>query len=207
MNGSGVHGRRQNRSVEIAGILEAASLLVPEGAAAEGDLTAADVWNHLVHDELEVAVDLLQELGGVGTLPLAFWERLGDAAGRLGLRRSQAWCRWWLQELRVGTIRAELRPSPLGETFRRTPMPGAGVLRPMWDIGNQTPDGQPALNIAGLWVEFSPELPPGGRASVRLLPLEPTRWRRLAPGDVITLHESARPGGTATILQVCGPAV
>ncbi|MGG7571671.1 hypothetical protein [Streptomyces sirii] len=27
-----------------------------------------------------------------------------------------------------------------------------------------------------------------------------------AEGD-ITLHESAQPGGTATILQVCGPAV
>ncbi|MFG2286932.1 hypothetical protein ACGFOU_12850 [Streptomyces sp. NPDC048595] len=193
--------------MEIAEILEAASLLVPEEVATQGDLTLADVWDHLAHDELEVALDLLQELGGVGTLPPAFWEALGDAAGRLGLGRSQAWCWWRFQEARVGTIRAELLLSPLGETFRRTPMPGAGVLRPMWDIGNLAPDGRPALNIAGLWVEFAPELPPGGRATVRLLPLDPTQWRRLAPGDVITLHEEARPGGTATILQVCGPAV
>jgi hypothetical protein len=45
----------------VAGILVAASLLVPEDVATENDITVADVWDNLAHDEWEVALDLLQE--------------------------------------------------------------------------------------------------------------------------------------------------
>ncbi|GLZ13804.1 hypothetical protein Acsp04_40390 [Actinomadura sp. NBRC 104425] len=65
--------------------------------------------------------------------------------------------------------------------------------------------GEPELYVARLWVERASELPPGARGSVRLAPLSPTRWRRLAPGDVITMHERKPVAGTATIIQVDFP--
>ncbi|MFI5636239.1 hypothetical protein ACIA8H_02350 [Streptomyces goshikiensis] len=191
-----------NRRMDVVGILEAASLLVPEGVATDSDVTVSDVWDYLAYDEWEVALDLLQELGDGWTAPTGFWDELELAAGMLGLERSREWCSWRGAEARVGVIRAELVLRPAGETFRRTPIPGAGVLRPMWDIGNRREGGAPELDIARVWVEFAPELPPGGRAPVRLLPLNPVRWSHLAPGDRITLYECAVAGGTASILEV-----
>lgn len=194
-----------NRHMDVVGILEAASLLVPEGVATGNDITVADVWDYLTHDEWEVALDLLQELGDGWTAPPGFWEELERAAGMLGLERSREWCWWRGAETRVGVIRAELALRPAGEAFRRTPIPGAGVLRPMWDIGNRKDDGAPELDIARVWVEFAPDLPPGARAPVRLLPLNAVRWSHLAPGDRITLYECAVAGGTASILEVRPP--
>jgi hypothetical protein len=75
----------------------------------------------------------------------------------------------------------------------------------MWDIGNRGDDGASELDIARVWVEFAPDLPPGARASVRLLPLNPARWRHLAQGDRITLYECAVAGGTASILEMRAP--
>ncbi|MBT2398090.1 hypothetical protein [Streptomyces sp. ISL-100] len=80
------------------------------------------------------------------------------------------------------------------------------MLRPMWDIGNRRDDGESDLDIARVWVEFAPGLPPGARAPVRLLPLTPSRWRHLAAGDRITLYETAVAGGTAMILEVQPPS-
>ncbi|MGW2557713.1 hypothetical protein ACWCXB_00425 [Streptomyces sp. NPDC001514] len=193
--------------MDVVRIFEAASLLVPEGVATDNDITVSDVWDYLAHDEWEVALDLLQELGDGWTAPTGFWDELGRAAGMLGLERSREWCWWRGVETRVGAIRADLELRPAGETFRRTPMPGAGVLRPMWDVGNRSDDGAPELDIARVWVEFAPDLSPGARAPVRLLPLTPARWRHLAPGDRITLYETAVAGGTAWILEVHPPEV
>ncbi|MFD4318872.1 hypothetical protein [Streptomyces sp. NPDC058548] len=191
--------------MDVVGILEAASLLVPEGVATDNDITVSDVWDYLTHDEWEVALDLLQELGDGWTAPPGFWEQLERAAGMLGLERSREWCWWRGAETRVGVIRAELALRPAGQALRRTSIPGAGVLRPMWDIGNRKDDGAPELDIARVWVEFAPDLPPGARAPVRLLPLNPVRWRHLTPGDRITLYECAVAGGTASILEVRPP--
>ncbi|MYT21080.1 hypothetical protein GTW69_12390 [Streptomyces sp. SID7760] len=192
--------------MDVVGILEAASLLVPEGVATGNDITASDVWDHLAHDEWEMALGLLQELGDGWTAPPGFWDELEIAAGMLGLERSRRWCSWRSAETRVGVIRAELVLRPAGETFRRTPIPGAGVLRPMWDIGNRTDGGARALDIARLWVEFAGDLAPGAHAPVRLLPLTAARWSHLGPGDRITLYESAVAGGTATVLEVRPPS-
>ncbi|MFG2127857.1 hypothetical protein ACGFNV_08660 [Streptomyces sp. NPDC048751] len=191
--------------VDVVATLEAASLLVPERAATADDITVTDVWDYLAHDEWEVALDLLQELRGAWTAPPGFWEELGRAAEMLGLERSREWCWWRSAETRVGVIRAELALDPAGVSFRRTPVPGAGVLRPMWDIGHRVEDGSSELDIARVWVEFAPDLPPGGRAAVRLLPLTPARWTHLGPGDRITMYECAVAGGSATILEVCPP--
>ncbi|WP_342791059.1 hypothetical protein [Streptomyces montanus] len=106
-----------------------------------------DVWEYLVDDEWEIALGLLEELGELGELgdgrplPVAFWETLAEAAERLRLERSAAWCRWRCHEARHGMIRAGLALRPASEGRRKGPLPGAGVLRPMWDIGHRSPTG------------------------------------------------------------------
>ncbi|MGI5437053.1 hypothetical protein ACQEV4_06195 [Streptomyces shenzhenensis] len=192
--------------MDVSELLEAASLLVPEEIATENDITVNDVWEYLTGDEWEVALGLLEELGDVRPLPLSFWERLATAAEQLRLEKSSAWCRWRCYETRYGIIRADLTLRPAGEARRRTPFSGAGVLRPMWNIGNRTPTGEPALDIAQLWVEFTPFLAPGGQASVRLAPLDPSQWQHLQPGRVITMHEDPSVAGTAVVLEVHRPA-
>ncbi|MFJ8039293.1 hypothetical protein ACIRBX_02110 [Kitasatospora sp. NPDC096147] len=191
--------------MDVPELLEAASLLVPERIATENDLTVGDVWEYLAHDEWEVALGLLEELGDVHALPPGFWEGLATAAEELRLERSTAWCHWRAYEARHGIIRARLTLRPAAEATRRTPVAGAGVLRPMWDIGDRSADGGPVLHIARLWVEYAPELEPGGQAPVRLAPLDAARWRRLRPGQEITMHEVRSVAGTAVILEAGPP--
>ena len=64
--------------MDVPELLESASLLVPEETATENDVTVRDVWDHLVHDEWEIALGLLEEFGDDRPLPLAFWEKLAD---------------------------------------------------------------------------------------------------------------------------------
>ncbi|MFJ7011112.1 hypothetical protein [Streptomyces albogriseolus] len=123
------------------------------------------------------------------------------AAEELRLERSAAWCRWREGETRNGVIRADLTLRAPSDGGRRSPADGAGVLRPMWNIGNSTPAGEPEHNIALIWVEDAPALEPGGRATVRLAPLTPRSWRHLEPGQVITMHETRTVAGTAVVLQ------
>ncbi|CAM5347116.1 hypothetical protein SHIRM173S_00634 [Streptomyces hirsutus] len=49
--------------MDVPELLEAASLLVPEETATENDITVRDIWDYLVHDEWEIALDLLEESG------------------------------------------------------------------------------------------------------------------------------------------------
>ncbi|MEU5208907.1 hypothetical protein [Streptomyces sp. NPDC020742] len=194
--------------MDVLKLLEAASLLVPEEMATENDLTVREVWEYLAQDEWEVALGLLEEIGDVGPLPLSFWEGLATAAAQLRLEKSAAWCRWRCDEARRGLVRADLTLRSAGESRQRTPLPGAGVLRPMWNIGRRTLDGEPALHIAGLWVEGIPFLAPGGRATVRLAPFDSSGsspWWHLRPGQVITMHEDRSVAGTAVVLEARRP--
>ncbi|WP_431961416.1 hypothetical protein [Actinacidiphila sp. bgisy160] len=192
--------------MDVLKLLEAASLLVPEEIATENDITVNDVWEYLAQDEWEVGLALLEELGDVHALPLSFWEALATAAEQMRLEKSAAWCHWRCYETRNGIIRADLTLRPASESRRQTSFSGAGVLRPMWNIGHRTPTGEPTLNIAALWVEFTPFLGPGERSSVRLAPLEPSHWRHLQPGQVFTMHEDSTVAGTAVVLEVLPPA-
>ncbi|MFB6960404.1 hypothetical protein ACFCYB_26120 [Streptomyces sp. NPDC056309] len=191
--------------MDVSKMLESASLLVPEEVATENDITVDDVWEYLAHDEWEVALDLLEELGDVHPLPLTFWQTLADAAEQMHLDRSAAWCHWRCYETRYGVIRADLTLKPAHEARRQRPLSGAGVLRPMWNIGKKTPTGEPDLFIAGLWVEFMPFMEPGGQAAVRLAPLSPSQWQHLQPGQVITMHEDRTVAGTAVVLDIQRP--
>ncbi|MET9653386.1 hypothetical protein ABZZ44_24390 [Streptomyces sp. NPDC006460] len=188
--------------MDVPELLESASLLVPEETATENDLTVRDIWDHLVRDEWEIALGLLEELGDAGSLPLAFWEELAEAADHLRLERSAAWCHWRCSEIRNGMIRADLTLLPAAEGRRTTPISGAGVLRPMWDIGCLSPTGEHAVSIAALWVENTPTLEPGGRATVRLVPLTPSHWTHIRPDQRIIMHENRSAAGTAVVLEV-----
>lgn len=195
-----------NERMDVPALLEAASLLVPEEAATENDVTVRDIWDYLVHDEWEIALVLLEELGDARSLPLAFWEQLAEAAEELKLERSATWCHWRCSEIRNGVIRADLTLRSAAEARRTTPISGGGVLRPMWDIGRLPPTGGRAVSIAGLWVENVPVLEPGGRATVRLVPLTPSHWTHVQPGQQITMHENRTVAGTGVVLEVCLPA-
>ncbi|WP_225840368.1 hypothetical protein [Streptomyces sp. NK08204] len=192
--------------MDVPGLLESASLLVPEETATENDITVRDIWDYLAHDEWETALGLLEELGDAHPLPLAFWKKLAEAAEQLRFERSAAWCHWRCSEIRNGVIRVDLTLRPAAEARRTTPISGAGVLRPMWDIGHLSPTGGRAVSIAGLWLENAPVLEPGGQATARLVPLTPSHWTHVQPGQQITMHEDRTVAGTAVILEVHRPA-
>ncbi|SDG97645.1 hypothetical protein SAMN05216553_11439 [Lentzea fradiae] len=172
-------------------LLRRALALVPEDVRNDVGASAADVREQLEQDEWDFALDLLGDFGGVAWQTPEYWALLTAAAKELHL--PFAWFEWRGHEARQGLFRADLRLAPA----RRSPIPAEGVLRPLWLAG----DGG---GVARLWVESMPELPVGGRAVVRLLPLSPDRWRQLAPGDVLTMHEGRPVTGTATVIEYVG---
>jgi hypothetical protein len=85
-------------------------------------------------------------------------------------------------------------------------VPADGALSPVWDVGRLTPQNEPRLSAARLWIDGGSPLDPGGCAPVRLLPQTFEDWRQLTPGDVITMHEGQAPVGTARIVKIVTPA-
>lgn len=142
--------------------------------------------------------------GGAHPQPPGFWSLLTDAAHLMCLKDAD-WYAWRSSEARSGAIRAELCLMRTEDGGRKRPVPPRGVLRPLWDVGRLTPEGDPLLSIASLWVEGYGALEPGACASVRLLPLRPEHWQHLDQGDVITMHEMRPHAGTARIIEVMPP--
>ncbi len=174
---------------------------------AENGQTVGDVREETELKEWESALDILIEIADVHPASTAFWEMLAEAARQMMLDRSRRWCEWRGWEVKHGTVRATLTLLGTEERGRRSAFSGDGRLRPLWDIGNRTADGQRELNIARLWVEFAPQLGPGETAAVRLAPLQPEQWRHLKPGDVITMHEARPVVGIGEIIEVLPPRV
>ncbi|MFE0508425.1 hypothetical protein [Streptomyces sp. NPDC058964] len=188
-------------------LLRRAADLLPEDAAAQNGQTVGDVREEIEFQEWETALDVLIEIAEVHPVSTAFWEMLAEAARQMMLVRSRSWCEWRGREVEHGTIRAALTLLGADEGGRQSAFSGDGRLRPLWDIGNRTADGQRDLNIARLWAEFAPRLGPGETARVRLAPLQPEQWRHLGPGDVITMHEAQPVVGIAEIVEVLPPHV
>lgn len=187
-------------------ILGAAVRLATADFRTDAGCTADDVWRDLGHREWECALRVLEDVSDEHPQPAEFWQCLARAAELMQLERSAAWCRWRGWESLNGTIRASLVLTAPEDGGRRSPVPGAGVLRPMWDIGHRASTGEPALAIARIWVEFATAIAPGQHGSVRLAPLNPPGWRHLVPGDLITMHETALPAGMAEITEVLPPS-
>ena len=179
---------------------------VPSSATSGTGWTVADANEYLGHYDWEAALDILIELGDVYPADTSFWDLCAQAAHWMQLDRDERWCHWRRFEALHGVIRADLQlVEPTAPGGRRTPMPGDGHCRPLWDIGDVTAAGDPALYVALIWAEHKPDLKPGERGAVRLAPLSPERWRRLTAGDVITMHEQRPVAGTATITEATFP--
>ncbi|MFF3671327.1 hypothetical protein [Microtetraspora malaysiensis] len=174
-------------------LLKAAQFCPADVRTEEAGISVADVLEYLEHDEWETALLLLEDLGDAYPQPPEFWTLLADAARLMWLESHVVWCEWRRGEARTGAFRAELCLLRTEDGGRATPIPAGGLLRPMWDIGRRTPDGEPPLSIASLWIEGRAPLEPGGCTSVRLLPLTPDHWKHLKAGDVITMHEMRPP--------------
>ncbi|MCP2262520.1 hypothetical protein LX15_006260 [Streptoalloteichus tenebrarius] len=187
--------------MDVSGLLRRAAALVSPDARSDAGACSNDAVDYLNHSEWELALDILTDFDGLTWHTVEYWDLLATAAGHMSREHDAAWCRWRASETRHGVIRVDLQLADPGTSGRRSPIPGAGVLRPMWAF-SATPGPDTPRHIARMWVEFLPALPPGGRASVRLLPLAPESWAHLAPGDVITMYEAEPVSGVATIIQV-----
>ncbi|MEV4184225.1 hypothetical protein AB0J28_22645 [Streptosporangium canum] len=185
-------------------LLKAAQLCTG-GVRTKTDVDVAGVLEHLEDDDWEAALLLLEEIGDAHPQPPRFWDLLADAARLLWLAKDAYWYGWRSSEARNGAILAELCLMSPEEGGWPRPAPPGAVLRPMWDIGHLTPEGEPLLSIAILWVEGRDSLKPGECGSVRLLPLTFEHWRHLKPDDVITMHEIRPPVGTARITGIILP--
>lgn len=186
-------------------LLRQAVDLLPEDAVAENGVTVGDVREGVAHQEWEMVLDLLVEVADVHPVSTSFWEILAEAARQMMLDRSRRWCQWRGWEAKHGTVRATLTLLGTDEGGRRSAFSGDGQLRPLWDIGHRTSDGERDLSIASIWVECAQELGPGESADVRLAPLSPERWRNLKPGHMITMHEGRPAVGTARVIEVLPP--
>jgi hypothetical protein len=191
---------------DVPEFLAAALDLAIGNFATDAECTVEDVRSELERGEWELALGILVDLKDAHSQPVRFWKLLANAAELMHLDRSLAWCRWRGWEALNGVIRADLVLDATEAGGRRSVIPGAGVLRPMWDIGHRTNTGEPTLAIARIWVECATALAPGERGPVRLTPLNPSGWRHLAPGSLITMHEAAPPVGLAEIIDVLPPA-
>jgi hypothetical protein len=190
-----------NPRVDIADLLARAAAMVPADVVNEAGVTVADVREYLDHDEWDVALDVLMDLHTGWRPTTAWWDLLIDSAELMWLADAAAWCHWGRWESIHGIVRAELRLLSPTEGGRRTPIPGKGILRPLWDLGRRTAAGDPDLLVARIWVESAPALSPGATGSVRLGPLPPALWRHLQPGMTITMHEGRPAVATATIIE------
>ncbi|MBN6038436.1 hypothetical protein [Amycolatopsis sp. 195334CR] len=188
--------------MHVPELLRRATDLIPDDARSDAGLVAADVREYLVEDEWDLALGILEDFDGIEWQPVEYWDLLVEAARQLFLERRAAWCRWRGWETRNGVVKADLQLVAPEAGGRHLPIPGDGKLRPMWAIGRAAPGPHEDLHIARIWVEFAPELEPGGRGSVRLAPLTPLNWRHLAPGDPITMHERSPVAGMATITEI-----
>jgi hypothetical protein len=197
--------RAENVSMDVPEPLRRAADLVPPRAKGDAGLCADEVRVYLRQHEWEVTLSILQDFDGVQWQTVEFWDLLAAAAQQMSLTGDAAWCEWRRGETLHGIMRADLQLVAPGDGGRRTPVPGAGQLRPMWAIGHPSLESGADLHVARIWVESAREISPGGRGSIRLSPLTPANWAHLVPGDVITMHERQPVSGTATITEIQRP--
>jgi hypothetical protein len=197
-------GHNQTVNLQDCPLLKAAQLCTG-GIQTKADVDVAGVLEHLEDDDWEAALLLLEEIGDAHPQLPQFWDLLADAARLLWLAKDAYWYGWRSSEARNGAVLAELCLMSPEEGGRPRPAPPGAVLRPMWDIGYLTPEGEPLLSIAILWVEGRAPLKPGECGPVRLLPLTFEYWRHVKPGDVITMHVMRPSTGLARVTKVILP--
>lgn len=186
-------------------LLQAAQMCPIDVRIEEAGIGVADVLDYLKHDEWEMALLLLEDLGDAHPQPAKFWSLLAEAARQMWLHRDVAWCEWRATEARIGAVLAELCLTPREDGGRALPIPPGYVLKPLWNVGLCIPEGDPLFYIAALWVEGRDPLEPGACTPVRLAPLTFDHWQHLKPGDAVTMHEGQPPVGTARVIELIPP--
>ncbi|MEV1178447.1 hypothetical protein [Nonomuraea sp. NPDC049784] len=186
-------------------LLQAARMCPADIRTEETGISVADVLDYVKHDEWEMALLLLEDLGDAHPQPPQFWSLLAEAARQMWLHRDVDWCEWRVAEARAGVVRAELCLTPREDGGRPLPIPPGHVLKPLWDVGLRTPEGDPLFCTAALWIEGRDPLEPGGCASARLAPFTFDHWQYLKPGDEVTMHEMRPPVGVARVIAVAPP--
>jgi hypothetical protein len=123
---------------------------------------------NLDHNELELALDDLEEAGDGAIQSPAFWEHLRWAAENMGLEERVATLQQREAEAKQGYVRIALTllvPDQGGPTG-----PVRNGARMPWAIGAQH-EGSPMLNDAMLVLVGCQELAPGASATAHLVPL------------------------------------
>lgn len=152
---------------------------------------------NLAHNELELALDNLEEAGDSAIQPPDFWEHLRWAAENMGLQD-------WVQTLQrreaeskqgyVRVLVTLLTPDHGGPTTAVR----SGARMP-WDIGGEYEDS-PMLNDAMLVLVGCRELAPGASATAHLVPLCPEHWT-LTPGQRIHAQVGSRRYAEAVVAE------
>ena len=198
---------RHNQTVDFqdSPLLKAARLCSADVRTKKAGIGVADVLEYLEHDDWEAALLLLEDLGDAHPQPPEFWSLLADTARLMWLQGDADWYEWRCSEARNGAVRAELCLMRLRRRPHEARTSPAECFGPCGTSAFVTPEGEPLLGIARLWVEGRDPLKPGECGSVRLLPLTFEHWRHLKPGDVITMHEIRPLIGTARITEIISP--
>jgi hypothetical protein len=167
--------------------------------------THADVAayeENVAHNELELALDALAEVGETLRSPPRFWSLLERAAEAMSLDADAQRLRWRRVEAERGYLRVSLKLTPPIEG-RKTPI--SSGYRACWDIG-ATHDGVRTFNDAPITIEYARSIEPGADGTVRLHPLAPEFWTQMRAGHAITMYEGSRVVGHGVVLEVVPPA-
>jgi len=162
------------------------------------DADVADYEESVAHNELELALDALADVGEPLRSPPAFWSLLERAAAAMSLHAGAQRLRWRRVEAERGYLRASLSLASPAEG-RKTPILSA--YRACWDIG-ATYEGARTFNDAPITIEDAPSIAPGATGTVRLHPLAPEFWTHVRVGQAITMHEGSRVVGHGVVLEI-----
>jgi hypothetical protein len=152
---------------------------------------------NLEHNELELALDDLEEAGHRGIQPPEFWEHLRWAAENMRLLDRAQTLQHREAEARQGYVRIALTltiPDQGGPT-----MPVRSGARMPWAIGAEH-EGSPILNDAMLLLVGCREVAPGGSATAHVVPLCPEYWM-LSPGQCIHAQVGSRRYADAVVVE------
>jgi RNAse (barnase) inhibitor barstar len=154
---------------------------------------------YLAHNELELAAEVLAELGDEHGMPSKFWEAMASAYETMQLDDKAKRCRLRMFEGDRGFIEARLVLTPTSEGGRAGPV--LTDHRASWDLGHRTLAGDVETNDARISLEDCLVLPPGGTATIGLHPLVMDAFRSVTVGAVLPMLEGSRVVGRATVAR------
>lgn len=163
----------------------------------DGHARLASYQQNLDHNELELALDDLEEAAEEMMQPPEFWEHLRWAAENMGLQDRVTTCQHREAEAKQGYVRIVLTLLPPDQGGPSGPI-RSGARMP-WDIGAQH-EGAPMLNDAMLVLVGCRELAPGASATAHLVPLWPEYWK-LSPGQRIHCQVGSRRYAEAVVTE------